>query len=97
SYAATAQAPAPLAPEIAARGNAVYARTCAACHDNALTHAPGRAAIASLTTGRMQQQAAALSAEERQAVAQAVTSKPLGSAPAEVAMPRCTGAAARFD
>jgi polyvinyl alcohol dehydrogenase (cytochrome) len=45
----------------------------------------------------MQQQAAGLSAEERQAVAQALTRKRLGSAPAEVAMPRCSGAAARFD
>jgi polyvinyl alcohol dehydrogenase (cytochrome) len=103
---AVAQAPAPLDPHIAELGNAVYARACAACHDNALTHAPGRAAIATLTadsvlrvltSGRMQQQAAGLSAEERQAVAQAVTSKPLGQGQAEVAMPRCTGDAARFD
>jgi polyvinyl alcohol dehydrogenase (cytochrome) len=103
--AAGAQAPAPPDPQIAALGNAVYAGTCAACHDNALTHAPGKAALATLasdsvlrvlTSGRMAQQAAGLSAEERQAVAQAVTGKRLGSAPA-VAMPRCTGAAARFD
>ena len=50
-----------------------------------------------LTTGRMKQQGAGLSVEERQAVAQAVTGKRLGSAEAEVAMPRCTGEAARFD
>ena len=105
AQAASAQAPAPLDPQIAARGNAVYAGTCAACHDNPATHAPARAALASLapesvlrvlTTGRMKQQAAGLSAEERAAVAQALTSKPLGHA-TEVAMPRCTGAAARFD
>ncbi|HEY6815310.1 MAG TPA: PQQ-binding-like beta-propeller repeat protein, partial [Croceibacterium sp.] len=110
---ALAQAPpAPPDPAVAALGNAVYARACAACHENALTHAPGKAAIAGLsadsvlrilTTGRMQQQAAGLSGEERAAVAQAVTGKRLGpstgSGPeaAEVAMPRCTGEAARFD
>lgn len=107
SQAATAQVPTSLDPRVAELGNAVYVRTCAACHENALTHAPGKAAIASLTadsvlrvltTGRMKQQAAGLSAEERQAVAQAVTNKPLGiAAEVEAAMPRCSGAAARFD
>jgi polyvinyl alcohol dehydrogenase (cytochrome) len=104
--AASAQAPAPLDPQIAALGNAVYAGTCATCHENALTHAPGRAAIATLapesvlrvlTSGRMKRQAAALSLAEKQAVAQALTHKPLGSAVTAVAMPRCTGDAARFD
>ena len=103
---AMAQAPAPPDAQTAELGNAVYARVCAACHENALTHAPGKAAIGSLTadsvlrvltTGRMQQQAAGLSAEERQAVAQAVTNKRLGGPEAAVAMPRCTGDAARFD
>ena len=103
---AIAQGPAPLDPQVVVRGNAVYAGTCAACHDNALTHAPGRAAIAGLTaesvlrvltSGRMKQQAAGLSAEDRQAVAQALTNKRLGSARAEVAMARCSGEAARFD
>jgi polyvinyl alcohol dehydrogenase (cytochrome) len=106
SQGAAAQGPGPLDPQIAARGNAVYAGTCAACHDNALSHAPSRSAIAGLsaesvlrvlTSGRMKQQAAGLSAEDRQAVAQALTNKRLGSAEAEVAMARCSGAAARFD
>jgi polyvinyl alcohol dehydrogenase (cytochrome) len=106
SSPALAQAPAPLDPQTVTRGNAIYAATCAACHDNALTHAPGRAAIAGLaaesvlrvlTSGRMKQQAADLGPGDKAAVAQAVTGKPLGSAPAEGAMPRCTGDAARFD
>ena len=78
AQAAAAQAPVPPDPAIVARGNAVYAGSCAGCHDNALTHAPGRAAIAGLTaesvlhvltSGRMQRQAAGLSAVDKAAVA----------------------------
>lgn len=103
---AVAQAPARLDPAIATAGQAVYAANCAVCHDNALTHAPSRQALGKLspetivrvlTSGRMQAQGSALDQGEKHAVAQALAARPLGAPQAEVAMPRCTGAAAQFD
>jgi polyvinyl alcohol dehydrogenase (cytochrome) len=61
-----------------AAGGDVYARACAACHDGAVLQAPRKASLsllpaarilASMETGVMQQQAAALSPDERRAVA----------------------------
>jgi polyvinyl alcohol dehydrogenase (cytochrome) len=95
-----------LDPAIKALGEEIYSGNCAACHENTATHSPSRAAIATLTpesvlhiltSGRMQQQAAALDLAEKEAVAQALTNRPLGLAPPQVAMPRCTGSAAKFD
>lgn len=87
-------------------GTQVYAASCAACHDNAGTHAPSAMALGSLSpervlrvleTGRMQAQAASLSDAERAAVAQVLANRPFGLAPATPALFRCEGEAARFD
>jgi len=102
---ALAQFADPLTAEVRALGTATYQANCAMCHDNAGSHAPSAAGLATLspdvvlralTTGRMQQQAASLSDEQRAAVAQVLTNQPLGSARAEVPLARCTGNAAAF-
>lgn len=103
---AQAQFADPLPAEVRQLGAATYASNCAACHDNAGSHAPSTAGLAmlspdivlrALTSGRMQQQAAALTDAQRAAVAQHVTNQPLGAPRAEVPLARCTGTAARFD
>lgn len=108
----TGQAPAfaqpadPLPAHVRELGTETYRANCAVCHDSAGSHAPSAAGLATLspeivlralTSGRMQQQAASLSDEQRAAVAQVLTNQTLGSARAEVPLARCTGAAAAFD
>ncbi len=96
----------PLAAEVRAMGSEIYASSCATCHDNPLTHAPTRYALAGLTPeavlrslegGVMQQQAAALSDVERQAVAEVVTNRTLGSSAPEVPLLRCEAGDGWFD
>ncbi len=103
---AMAQFTDPLPAQVRELGTAAYQANCAMCHENAGSHAPSAAGLGTLspdivlralTTGRMQQQAASLSDEQRAAVAQVLTNRPLGSAPAEVPLARCTGTAAEFD
>ncbi len=69
-------------------GEAIYETSCAACHENAGSHAPSRAALSTLSPevvlralvdGRMQQEAANLSDDERTAVAQVISGRALGS------------------
>ena len=103
---ALAQFPDPLPAAVRELGTATYQANCAACHDNAGSHAPSAAGLSTLsadivlralTTGRMQQQAAHLSADQRAAVAQVLTNQLLGSARAEVPLARCSATAAAFD
>lgn len=103
---ALAQFADPLPAAVRELGAATYRDNCAACHDNAGSHAPSAAGLGTLspdlvlralTSGRMQQQAAALSDEQRAAVAQHITNQLLGSGPPEVPLAPCTGSAARFD
>ena len=102
---ALAQPADPLPAHVRELGTATYQANCAACHENAGSHAPSAAGLGTLspdivlralTSGRMQQQAASLSDDQRAAVAQVLTNQPLGSGPAEVPLARCT-AAATFD
>lgn len=103
---ALAQPVDPLPAEVRTLGSETYQANCSACHENAGSHAPSAAGLATLspeivlralTSGRMQQQAAHLSDEQRAAVAQVLTNQPLGLARAEVPLVRCTGDAALFD
>jgi polyvinyl alcohol dehydrogenase (cytochrome) len=103
---ARAQFADPLPAQVRELGTATYQANCAACHENAGSHAPSAAGLGTLspdivlralTTGRMQAQAAHLSDEQRAAVAQVLTNQLLGSAPAEAPLARCTGSAAVFD
>lgn len=103
---ARAQFADPLPAQVRELGAATYQANCAACHENAGSHAPSAAGLGTLspdivlralTTGRMQQQAAHLSDDQRAAVAQVLTNQLLGSGPAEVPLARCTGSAATFD
>lgn len=98
--------PDPLDPETRALGSSVYASSCAACHDGGLGHAPSIGAIATLTPenvlhaltdGAMKQQAAALSDDEKSAVAQAVTNRMLGTTQAAAPLLMCSGNSAQFD
>ncbi len=98
--------PDPLDAATRALGSEVYASSCAACHDNAGTHAPSVMALGGLSpervlrvleSGRMQAQAAALSDEERAAVAQVIANRPLGLAAQTPPLFRCEGEAAQFD
>ena len=68
---------------------ALYNKNCAACHDASLPRVPARAAlkalapeaiVRALVSGAMRIQGMALSAEERTAVAQWLSGKPLGAA-----------------
>lgn len=96
----------PLPATVRELGAATYRTHCAACHDNAGSHAPSAAGLGTLspdillralTSGRMQQQAAGLSDEQRAAVAQHLTNQLLGSGPAEMPLARCTAASSHFD
>ncbi|MEO6717967.1 MAG: PQQ-binding-like beta-propeller repeat protein [Novosphingobium sp.] len=87
-------------------GAQVYRDTCAACHNAGLGRAPQRfilqdmtpAAIHNaLTQGVMRPQAAALSPEQKVAVAEYITGRMLGSRTAATALNMCSGARARFD
>ena len=86
-------------------GATVYAAHCAHCHEGQVPKAPSRtflqfmrpeAIYEALTSGIMQPQAAELSDDEREHVAEYLSGIALG-APRVAAAPRCTGEAARFD
>jgi polyvinyl alcohol dehydrogenase (cytochrome) len=92
--------------QVFASGAAIYRANCSACHDNSASHAPGTRALGmlipesvlrALTVGRMKQQAAALSDEQRADVAQFVAGRMLGTGDAVAAPLMCSGKAARFD
>ncbi len=86
-------------------GAPLYHRICANCHEGQVARAPHKMflqmmpaanIITALTTGVMKQQGAALSAEERQSVAEYLAGAPLGAVAAP-APPRCSPRAAQFD
>ncbi len=88
------------------QGNGIYRANCAACHENAGSHAPGRQAISTLTPevvlraltdGRMKNEAASLSEEERAAVAQAITGLRFGAAPPPTPVLMCEPGTSPFD
>ena len=87
-------------------GAGVYRDTCAACHNAGVGRAPQRfilqdmtpeAIHTALTRGAMRQQAAALSAEQKSAVAEYLTGRKLGATSPATALNMCKGAPARFD
>lgn len=86
------------------RGAKVYTETCAACHEAGMARAPSPyilrllppAAIhRALTTGAMREVGQALPADDRAAVAEYLSGRPLGGPPAEP--PLCQGSAAEFN
>ncbi len=86
-------------------GAGVYEGSCSGCHAAGMNRAPQRFILAqmapesihrALTTGVMKEQAAALSDEERAAVAQYLTGRKFGDVAAAKTL-MCTGAAAAFD
>ncbi|MBS0373891.1 MAG: PQQ-binding-like beta-propeller repeat protein [Proteobacteria bacterium] len=98
--------PPPAAEAPPTRGAALYAGYCAKCHDGHVYKAPAKtflqmmaadAIYAALDGGVMKSQAAALSAADRQAVAEHLAGQPLHAAAPPAAAPRCEGAAAAFD
>ncbi len=105
----TAQAAAPADPRMpvtAGPGETVFKAACAQCHLGQVPKAPTQvflgmmepeAIYAALTTGVMQSQAAALSAQDKQAVAGYLGDANLSSTGPAPAAPSCSGAAANFD
>ena len=87
-------------------GRQVYRENCAQCHDAGVGRAPLRIVLLQLapqtirevlTSGAMRLQAAALSADQKTAVAEYLTAKKFADEPPARPFVRCTGAAARFD
>jgi polyvinyl alcohol dehydrogenase (cytochrome) len=85
-------------------GEAVYKRTCAACHDSGAERVPTRETLKAMTpervlaameSGAMIAMASRLSAAERSAVAEFVTGRSLGRASATVPSPQAMCAEAR--
>src|SRR5262245_689461 len=90
---------------IAEDGAALYAQACAVCRDGGVVSEPARRAlgemsperiVASLQTGLMRAQGAALNGDQRIAIAVFLSGKPLGSVAATVTAPRCTRPPAAF-
>jgi polyvinyl alcohol dehydrogenase (cytochrome) len=86
-------------------GAAVYREHCQICHEGQAPKAPSRTFLQmmtpeaidrALTVGIMQRQAAALSTDDKEHVAEYLSGLPFG-APEPPTAPRCAGAAARFD
>lgn len=88
-------------------GAQVYRQHCAACHDTGAARAPARvilaymtpdAIVAALTTGPMQAQGTALSAEQKVEVAQHLSGQALGAAQTTAPKPTpCAADRALFD
>ncbi len=88
-----------------AKGENVYNGLCIACHQTGVNRAPQRFILEqtapesiyrALTKGVMQEQAAALSDDDKKAVAEYLTSRKLGSTAAAKPV-MCSGTAAQFD
>ena len=93
-------------PALRELGASVFRETCAACHLGGVARAPDVATLGflapqsvlrALTTGRMQAQGAALSQEQKVAVAEFLTHRRLDTATLAAKPFTCTGKAARFD
>lgn len=87
-------------------GNRVYGEVCAACHETGLNRAPQRFLLEqmtpesvhrAMTSGVMQPMAAALSDEERGAVAQFLTKRKFAAGGAEAGPKMCATREAAFD
>ena len=88
-----------------ARGEVVYRQTCAVCHDARVPRAPDpyilrvmppTAIYRALTTGAMRVQAQGLGDDDRRAVAEYLSGRPL-AATSQLEPPKCSGDAAKFD
>lgn len=87
-------------------GRALYAASCAKCHEGGVPKAPHReflqmmapdAILASLESGSMAQMAAALSVNERRQIAEYLTRTDLASYVRPAGPVMCSGEAAKFD
>ncbi len=87
-------------------GDKVYRENCAMCHDSEGSRAPQRVVLGfmtpdaihrALTSGAMSAQGAALSEEEKVAVAQHITNAEMGATQDVQELNMCQGEAARFD
>lgn len=87
-------------------GAPLYQENCAGCHQGGVYKAPHRTWLEMMTPsmlfsamndGMMQAQAAHLSREQRQQIAEYLSRQKLDSAAADPMPPRCEGSAARFD
>src|SRR5205823_11874458 len=83
-------------------GPSLYTTHCTRCHDGGSPRIPSRTMlaqlaperiVAALETGTMREQGAALTADERRAVAVFITERALGSIAPKVMAPRCADAA----
>ncbi len=87
-------------------GAQVYRDNCAACHNAGIGRAPQRLLVQDMTpdaihralvSGAMRPQAAALSAEQKIAVAEYLAGRKMGGSDTGAALNMCKGSAARFD
>ncbi|MBW8753851.1 MAG: PQQ-binding-like beta-propeller repeat protein [Sphingomonadales bacterium] len=87
-------------------GAQVYRENCAACHDAGVNRAPQRLLLqdltpeaihAALVDGAMRPQGAALSGEQKTAVAEYLSGRKLGASTAQGTLNMCDAAHARFD
>ena len=87
-------------------GDALYADNCAACHEGGIPRAPHRdwlakmapdAVLDAMNRGTMQEEAAQLSAQQREAVAEYLTGVELAGYQPPPGPPACTGKALQFD
>jgi len=92
--------------EARALGGAAYRRACAGCHDGGVDRAPPVTLLGTLspdaihrtlTSGRMQVQAMALSPQERVAVAEYLTGRRTGGESAAAEPPACAAGTGWFD
>ena len=94
------------ADKAATDGGALYQQHCALCHGGTVSKAPPLSLLQimspssvyrAITSGVMQEQAAALDQAQREAVAEYLTGASLQAAQAKPPAPACTGDANRFD
>jgi polyvinyl alcohol dehydrogenase (cytochrome) len=87
-------------------GAQVYRESCAACHDAGIDRAPQRFALQDMTPraihralidGVMREQGAALTADQKIAVAEYITGRPMTHTAEAAQANRCEGERARFD
>jgi len=92
--------------DLSSHGGQLYMRACGTCHESGLDRAPQRAMLLlmsaesiyrAMTEGVMQPQSAALSDEDKVAVAEFLARAPIDEALAGVEPPMCEGEAAAFD
>jgi polyvinyl alcohol dehydrogenase (cytochrome) len=87
-------------------GGRIYRENCSGCHDAGLDRAPQFIALQDMTPeainrtlneGVMREQGAALTAEQRIAVAEFVAGRKIGASSAAASLKMCTGPSANFD